>query len=135
MKYIELIGEGTKMCISPSEIASVSVKESMLLIRFKGARTASVRTLSSVDEAEQFYKTIRDTLFDDKDGILGMPIKKFSDLSPRAKNVCERAGIETVGDLVSFSTEDIIKTRNAGHVTKRELLTFLHNHGLKSDYE
>ncbi|WP_409969659.1 DNA-directed RNA polymerase subunit alpha C-terminal domain-containing protein [Bengtsoniella intestinalis] len=44
------------------------------------------------------------------------------ELSVRAKNTLRRAGIHTVGALMDFPAEDLIKIRNSGQKTVNELM-------------
>ena len=51
-------------------------------------------------------------------------------LSVRAMNCLERADIHTVGDLVQWKRSDLLKLRNFGLHTIREIEDFLINHDL-----
>ena len=55
------------------------------------------------------------------------------DLSRRAKSVLAGARVETVGDLIWFRKDDILKFRNAGRVTADELDRLVKSLGLEWD--
>ena len=53
------------------------------------------------------------------------------DLSMRSYNCLKRAGIKTIGDLLNFSYYDLIKIRNLGRKSMKEVLDTIHDLGLK----
>ena len=53
------------------------------------------------------------------------------DLSMRTYNCLKRAGIRTIGDLLNFSYYDLIKIRNLGRKSMKEILDTIHDLGLK----
>ena len=55
------------------------------------------------------------------------------DLSRRAKSVLTGACVETVGDLIGFRKNDVLKFRNAGRVTADELDRLVKSLGLEWD--
>lgn len=55
------------------------------------------------------------------------------DLSRRAKSVLTGARVETVGDLIGFRKNDVLKFRNAGRVTVDELDRLVKSLGLEWD--
>lgn len=55
------------------------------------------------------------------------------DLSRRAKSVLTGAYVETVGDLIGFRKNDVLKFRNAGRVTADELDRLVKSLGLEWD--
>ena len=57
----------------------------------------------------------------DKEKVLEMTIEEL-DLSVRSFNCLKRAGINTVGDLVSKSEEDMMKVRNLGRKSLEEVI-------------
>jgi DNA-directed RNA polymerase subunit alpha len=63
------------------------------------------------------------------DDVLGMPIEEL-DLSVRSFNCLKRAGIDTVGDLINRTEEDMIKVRNLGRKSLEEVIQKLHSLGL-----
>ncbi len=65
-----------------------------------------------------------------RDKILEMTIEEL-DLSVRSFNCLKRAGIDTVGDLVSRTEEDMIKVRNLGRKSLEEVIQKLHSLGLE----
>ena len=61
---------------------------------------------------------------DKKDGLLEMTIEEL-DLSVRSFNCLKRAGINTVGDLINKSEEDMMKVRNLGRKSLEEVINKL----------
>lgn len=59
-----------------------------------------------------------------KDGLLEMSIEEL-DLSVRSFNCLKRAGINTVGDLINKSEEDMMKVRNLGRKSLEEVVNKL----------
>ncbi len=57
---------------------------------------------------------------DDKEKILEMPIEEL-DLSVRSYNCLKRAGINTIGELVQKTPEDMMKVRNLGKKSLEEV--------------
>lgn len=55
-----------------------------------------------------------------RDSYLGMTIEEM-DLSVRSYNCLKRAGIETVGDLISKTMDDMMKVRNLGRKSLEEV--------------
>ncbi len=64
-----------------------------------------------------------------KEKVLEMTIEEL-DLSVRAFNCLKRAGVDTVGDLVNKSSEEMMKVRNLGKKSHEEVLAKLHSLGL-----
>lgn len=58
---------------------------------------------------------------EDKEKVLEMTIEEL-DLSVRSFNCLKRAGINTVGDLVNKSEEDMMKVRNLGRKSLEEVI-------------
>ena len=73
---------------------------------------------------------------DKKDGLLEMTIEEL-DLSVRSFNCLKRAGINTVGDLINKSEEDMMKVRNLGRKSLEEVVNKLASLGftLSNDEE
>ena len=67
---------------------------------------------------------------DDKgnEKVLEMTIEEL-DLSVRSFNCLKRAGINTVGDLINKSEEDMMKVRNLGKKSLEEVVFKLHSLG------
>ena len=59
-----------------------------------------------------------------------MPIEEL-DLSVRSFNCLKRAGIDTVGDLINRTEEDMIKVRNLGRKSLDEVIQKVHSLGLE----
>jgi DNA-directed RNA polymerase subunit alpha len=60
---------------------------------------------------------------------LAMPISAL-DLSVRASNCLEAEGIQTVGDLVARTEDDLLKLKNFGRTTFKEVEKKLQSLGL-----
>lgn len=56
---------------------------------------------------------------------------KLRDLTMRSYNCLKRAGIRTIGDLLNFTYYDLIKIRNLGRKSMKEILDKIHDLGLK----
>ncbi len=67
---------------------------------------------------------------DGKEKILEMTIEEL-DLSVRSFNCLKRAGINTVGDLINMSEDDMMKVRNLGRKSLDEVIEKLASLGLK----
>ena len=80
------------------------------------------------DEAKNLITTVEPPECK-RDKILEMTIEDL-DLSVRSFNCLKRAGIDTVGDLVSRTEEDMIKVRNLGRKSLEEVIQKLHSLGL-----
>ena len=61
--------------------------------------------------------------------VLALPVSALN-LSVRAENALTGRGILTVGQLVCHSTANLLKTRNFGRVSMREVQTALQSRGL-----
>ncbi len=66
---------------------------------------------------------------DDKEKLLDITIEEM-DLKVRAFNCLKRAGINTVGDLLQRTHEELGKVRNMGKVSVKEVEEKLHDMGL-----
>ena len=51
-------------------------------------------------------------------------------LGTRARNALESAGVKTLSDLTARSRNDLLRTKNIGRTTTREITEALHRHGL-----
>lgn len=49
--------------------------------------------------------------------------------SVRLRNVCHKAGVDTVGDLLTMTTTEILSIKNFGRTTLRELHNILSDCG------
>ena len=65
-----------------------------------------------------------------KEKVLEMPIEEL-ELSVRSYNCLKRAGISTVEDLANKSQEDMMKVRNLGKKSLKEVLDKVAEMGLK----
>lgn len=69
-----------------------------------------------------------------KDGLLEMTIEEL-DLSVRSFNCLKRAGINTVGDLINKTEEDMMKVRNLGRKSLEEVVNKLASLGFTLSQE
>ena len=67
---------------------------------------------------------------DKKEKVLEMTVEEL-DLSVRSYNCLKRAGIQTVQDLASKSEDDMIKVRNLGKKSLKEVIDKIKDMGLK----
>ena len=65
----------------------------------------------------------------DEDGFLARPVRDL-ELSIRSENCLLRGGILSIGDLVGRSKEDLLKIRNLGKISLREIEEKLEQAGL-----
>ena len=136
MEYIELVGENSRTWMSVYDMVEFARKGKVIKVLYRGSSDFVSHEFVDDEDAQKVYNA----LLEKKQGAvsnenLDKLLRNYSDLSPRARKACERAGIKTIGDLVKYPPSDILNIRNAGRGTRRELLNFLHDHGLKSDYE
>lgn len=53
------------------------------------------------------------------------------DLSVRAYNCLKRVGINTIGDVIKYTYEDLLKVRNLGRLSAKEVVQKLADYGFK----
>lgn len=79
------------------------------------------------------YESAKQYILQYESGVF-LPIKEQKienlDLSMRSYNALKRAGIRTIGDLLNFSYYDLIKIRNLGRKSIKEVLDTIHDLGL-----
>ncbi len=78
---------------------------------------------SYVDEEEETDDSV------DKDELYGISIEEL-DLSLRSFNCLKRAGIDTVGDIISKTTDEMCKIKNFGKKSLEEVENKIHGMGL-----
>ncbi len=61
-----------------------------------------------------------DSLSEEQDTLLARPVREL-ELSIRSENCLLRGGIHTIGDLLSKSRDDLLKIRNLGKISLREI--------------
>ncbi len=80
------------------------------------------------------YESAKQYILQYESGVF-LPIREQKienlDLSMRTYNCLKRAGIRTIGDLLNFSYYDLIKIRNLGRKSMKEVLDKIHDLGLK----
>lgn len=113
---LEVWSNGT---ITPEEAVSASAQ--IIIGYLKLFTDLTEKTAEPEPEPEQHV--------DEKDKLLEMPIEEL-ELSVRSYNCLKRAGINTVGDLVQRTEEDMIKVRNLGKKSLEEVEKKLKELGL-----
>lgn len=93
------------------------------------------QVLIQISEKAGQIEFIKEEEVDEIDQVNDMKIEEL-DMSVRLFNALKRAGIFTVGDLLKIKEEEIIKIRNLGRKSLKELKDCLleHNLELKSGY-
>ncbi|KRQ87270.1 DNA-directed RNA polymerase subunit alpha [Caloramator mitchellensis] len=112
---LEIWTNGT---VSPDDAISLSAK--LLIEHFR-------IFLSLTDHVDR-VEVLVDKEDEKKDKALDMTIEEL-DLSQRAFNCLKRAGINTVGDLVEKSEEDLMRVRNLGKKSLEEVIQKLESLG------
>lgn len=105
--------------ISPTEAISRSAE--ILIEQF-----SPFASYARVSQVEVEKKLVRLSIPDEK---YDMPLEKL-DLSTRTMNALRRAGITTVGEVVSKTEEELMSLRNFGQKSKQELEEHLKELGL-----
>lgn len=79
------------------------------------------------------YESAKQYILQYESGVF-LPIREQKienlDLTMRTYNCLKRAGIRTIGDLLNFSYYDLIKIRNLGRKSMKEILDTIHDLGL-----
>ena len=77
--------------------------------------------------AKFFSKCVAET---ESQQLMNMPIEQLS-LSVRAFNCLKRAGINTFGEILEHSEDDLHKVRNLGKTCFEEVISFVESKGFK----
>ena len=116
-----------KLTLNVLTNGTISAKEAVSL----GAKILNEHLNLFVELSDEAKKTV--ILVEREDAktekVLEMTIEEL-DLSVRSFNCLKRAGIDTVGDLVAKTEEDMIKVRNLGKKSLEEVINRLHSLGL-----
>ena len=79
------------------------------------------------------YESAKQYILQYESGVF-LPIREQKienlDLSMRSYNCLKRIGIRTIGDLLNFTYNDLIKIRNLGRKSMKEILDKIHDLGL-----
>lgn len=89
--------------------------------------------LVDLDEVGRSTSFINEREDESQGRVLDMPIEEL-DLSVRAYNCLRRHGVDTVQDLASLKEEDIIKVKNLGKKSMKEIKEKLYELGLGLGY-
>ncbi len=104
---LEVITNGS---ISPEDAVSLSAKIMVEHLELFINLTDEVSDVEIMVEKEE----------EEKDKVLDITIEEL-ELSVRSSNCLKRAGINTVGELISKSEEDLMKVRNLGKKSLQEI--------------
>lgn len=66
----------------------------------------------------------------DADQIKNMPVEDL-ELSVRTANCLQNLGVRTVGELIMFTEEELLKTKNFGRKSLKEINELLADMGLR----
>lgn len=109
----------TNGTVRPDEACSLAAK----------IMTAHLRLFVDLTDTADKVEIMADKDEDDKSKLLDMTIEEL-DLSVRSYNCLKRAGINTVGELISKTDEEMIKVRNLGKKSLEEVKAKLSTLGL-----
>jgi DNA-directed RNA polymerase subunit alpha len=73
-----------------------------------------------LDEIQASSDSESDASSEEQDMLLARPVREL-ELSIRSENCLLRGGIHTIGDLLSKSRDDLLKIRNLGKISLREI--------------
>jgi len=110
----------TKGTLSPREAVSLAAK----------VLNDHLKLFVDLSEAAQMVEVITEKEDDEKEKVLEMNIDEL-ELSVRSYNCLKRAGINTVEELCSKTSEDMMKVRNLGRKSLEEVLAKLKDLGLQ----
>jgi len=110
----------TKGTLSPREAVSLAAK----------VLNEHLKLFVDLSETAQVAEVMIDKQDDEKEKVLEMNIDEL-ELSVRSYNCLKRAGINTVEELCSKTSEDMMKVRNLGRKSLEEVLAKLKDLGLQ----
>ncbi|MEI7452331.1 MAG: DUF1062 domain-containing protein [Candidatus Falkowbacteria bacterium] len=112
----------------------VGITEKQFIILFESACEYLTKIALSIpniiEEAKQ-----RSLVMIDISSLLQIKIEDILDEelgfhATRIKNICVKADIKSLGDLIKFSKDDLLKYQGCGAITVREISSFLEKNGL-----
>jgi DNA-directed RNA polymerase subunit alpha len=129
---VEQITDYDKLTLEVWTDATLSAKEAVSF----AAKILNRQLNHFVDLSDETFSTeiLDDTEDVGKEKTLEMTIEEL-DLSVRAFNCLKRAGVNTVGDLVSKTPEEMMKVRNLGRKSLEEVVTKLQTLGFDLNRE
>ncbi|MEG1972070.1 MAG: DNA-directed RNA polymerase subunit alpha [Oscillospiraceae bacterium] len=129
---VEQITDYDKLTLEVWTDGTISAKEGVSL----AAKILNRQLNHFVDLSDETFATeIMEKAEDNgKEKILEMTIEEL-DLSVRAFNCLKRASVNTVGDLVNKSPEEMMKVRNLGKKSLEEVIAKLHSLGFDLNRE
>ena len=129
---VEQITDYDKLTLEVWTDGTISAKEAVSL----AAKILNRQLNHFVDLSDETYSTeiLEKTEDSGKEKTLEMTIEEL-DLSVRAFNCLKRAGVNTVGDLVSKSPEEMMKVRNLGRKSLEEVIAKLQSLGFDLNRE
>ena len=118
---LEIYTNGT---LAPDEAVSLAAK----------VLNEHLKLFIDLSEVAQSAEVMIEKEDDEKEKVLEMTIEEL-DLSVRSFNCLKRAGINTVGDLIGKSEDDMMKVRNLGRKSLDEVIGKLASLGFKLSKE
>lgn len=113
---LEVYTNGT---LEPDEVVSLAAK----------VLSEHLKLFIDLSENAKTAEVMVETVNDEKEKVLEMNIDEL-ELSVRSYNCLKRAGINTVEELISKTSEDMMKVRNLGRKSLEEVLNKLQELGL-----
>ena len=112
--------------LSHKNFGETSLQEIKDILAQKGLRLGMGR--ENEDEATRAFMGMEAPV-DDRDAILKRPISEL-ELSVRSRNCMATLGVQTIGDLVSHSEQDLTECKNFGQTSMNEIRQKLAEFGL-----
>lgn len=101
-----------------------------ILDRIPGHPLATLYRADAISSLGMYYDEEKEKTSDRRTLILGTPITDF-ELSVRARNCLARMKIETLGDLISKTEQDLLSYKNFGETSLNEIKMILESQGLR----
>ena len=111
----------------------IAVCEAAKIVRsYFGMIIEDIEKIHPTERDESYVEEARDEVFnasseteseglsEEQDLLLSRPVREL-ELSIRSENCLLRGGIHTIGDLLSKSRDDLLKIRNLGKISLREI--------------
>ena len=129
---VEQITDYDKLTLEVWTDGTISAKEAVsLAAKILNRQLNHFVDLSDEVSSTEILEKKEDT---GKEKVLEMTIEEL-DLSVRAFNCLKRAGVNTVGDLISKSPDEMMKVRNLGKKSLEEVISKLESLGFNLNHE
>ncbi len=123
---VEQVTDYDKLTLEVSTDGTISAKEAVsLAAKILNRQLNHFAQLSEETGSTEIHEKKEES---GKEKVLEMTIEEL-DLSVRAFNCLKRAGVDTVGDLVNKSSEEMMKVRNLGKKSLEEVVSKLQSLG------